>query len=262
MTSRSSDSLGIRLHMARRDQAGWAKTAATAKARKPRSRWRNTVTTSSYLPNKQQPDQCEAQRCHQPAGVHSGQQPDPDRPGLQVGDKGDHVDDEHRHQQDRGYTPAIALRRERLQVAACHRADMGGDDLDHPEQGGNQKCKPGQLVTSGSAHGGGRTDVGRVVVRSPGDQLGTNAAQQPPIRCRRPIRRLTDGACASRYNSGTRAARPASAMLIGRRDRSTHRHAENVPYRRSHRGLRVDASGGDSASECGMVFFVLLGVCV
>jgi hypothetical protein len=73
-----------------------------------------------------------------------------------------------------------ALHRERLQVAACHRADMGGDDLDHPEQGGYQKCNPGQLVTSGSAHGGGRTDVGRVIVGGPGDQLGTNAAQHPP----------------------------------------------------------------------------------
>ena len=84
----------------------------------------------------------------------------------------------------------------------------------------------------------------------------------PPIRCRRPIRRLTDGACTSRYNSGTRAAPPASAVLIGRCDRLAHRHAANVAYRRSHRGLRLDASGGDSASERGVVFFVLLGVCV
>ena len=38
--------------------------------------------------------------------------------------------------------------------------------------------------------------------------------------------------------------------------------AHRVPYRRSHPGLRLDASGGDSASQRGVVFFVLLGVCV
>ena len=130
--------------------------------------------------DKQQPDQCQTQRCHQPAGIHAGQQPDPDRPGLQVGDKGNQVDDQHRHQQNAGYTPAIALQRERLQVAACHRADMGGDDLDHPEQGGYEQCDPGQVVTGGSAHGGGRTDVRRVIVGGPRDQLGPNAAQQLP----------------------------------------------------------------------------------
>ncbi len=84
--------------------------------------------------DQQESDQRQSQWCHQPAGVDAGQQPDPGRAGLQVGGDGDHVDDDHRHEQDGGHSSAVTLQRQRLQVAACHRADVGGDGLHDPEQ--------------------------------------------------------------------------------------------------------------------------------
>ena len=102
------------------------------------------------LADQQQPDQRQSQRQHQPAGVDAGQEPDPGGPGLKVGGDGDHVDDHHRHQKDSGHASAVSLEGQRLEVVACHRADLGGDGLDHSEQGRDQQRHPGQLVARGS----------------------------------------------------------------------------------------------------------------
>ena len=115
--------------------------------------------------DQQQPDESQPERHDQPAGADAGQDADAGRPGLNVGRDGDHVDDHHRHDKYPGCASAVPLQSQRLQVAPRHRADLGGNGLNHSEQGGDQQGQPGQLVARPSPDGDRRADVGRVVVR-------------------------------------------------------------------------------------------------
>ena len=125
----------------------------------------------AVLPRQQQAGQSRPQRHHQPAGADAGQQPDPGRPGLQIGGDRDQADHHHRHQQDGGHAPAITLQGKRLEVVSGHRADPRRDRQDNAQQRGNQQRHPGQLIAGLSTDGSSRADVGGVVIRRRRHQL-------------------------------------------------------------------------------------------
>jgi hypothetical protein len=83
----------------------------------------------------------------------------------------------------------------------------------------------------------------------------TRTARSATTATATPMRLMSSG----RLSAGVRAVNAARIAAPSVRFGCL---AHRVPYRRSHPGLRLDASGGDSASERGVVFFVLLGVCV
>jgi hypothetical protein len=48
-----------------------------------------------------------------------------------------------------------------------------------PRKGSGQECNPGELIPGGRSDSGSRPYVGRVIVRSPRDQFGTDASEEP-----------------------------------------------------------------------------------
>ena len=143
------------------------------------------------LSDKQQADQNQSQRQDRPTGINAGENPDPGRSCLQIGRNGHHVDGDDRYQEDGGDFTAITPPRQRLEVAARHRADMCRDGLDDAQERSHQEGNPGQLIAGLCPDGDCRAHIGRIVVRRPREQLGSDAPQKtataehhrrPPIR--------------------------------------------------------------------------------